>query len=88
MDSIKSMSDRGMPCVDGSSDCSILDDFNYDGRNGQAKDSADDLPIDVLPVAELAFAAKPTRCSYVRSFQTYPPGPPQALNKLFCVYLN
>ena len=81
------MSDRGMSCADGGSDCSILDDFNYDGRNAQAKYSADDSPIDVLPAADFALAGKPTRLFYVRSLQSHPPGPPQTLNKLFCVYL-
>jgi len=87
MDSTKAMSDRDIPCTDGSADCSILDDFYYDGRNTQTNYSAGDSPIDVLPVVGFTLAVKRTHLFDVRSLQNHPPGPPQALNKLFCVYL-
>lgn len=84
------MADHEMPCASGVADCSILDELNYDGRNAQlkVKDAPEDLPVAILPVAQVALDIKPTRRIYLRPIQSHPPGPPQALNKLYCVYLK
>ncbi len=84
------MADHEMPCASGIDDCSILDDFNYDGRNAQlkVKDAPEDLPVAILSITELAFDIKPTRPNYLVPIQSHPPGPPRALNKLYCVYLK
>jgi hypothetical protein len=84
------MADHEMPCASAIADCSILDELNYDGRNVQlkVKDAPEDLPVAILTVAKLAFDIRPRRRSFLRPIQSHLPGPPQALNKLYCVYLK
>lgn len=82
------MADHDMPCADSSADCGV--DLNYDGRNAQVKvkDAPDDSPIALLSFADLALDINLTHRAYVRPIQRHPPGPPPALNKLYCVYLK
>lgn len=84
------MADQGMPCAGSSANCGVLDHLNYDGRNAQlkVKDAPDDSPVAVLPFANLTTDTKPARHAYLRPIQRHPPGPPPALNKLYCVYLK
>jgi hypothetical protein len=84
------MADHGMPCAGSSADCGVLDDLNYDGRNAQlkVKDAAEDSPVAILPFANLAEDIKPARRAYLLPIQRHLPGPPKALNKLYCVYLK
>lgn len=84
------MAEHDMPCAGSSADCGILDYLNHDGRIAQlkVKDASDDSPPAVHSFAELAVDVKPSRRTYHRPIQTHPPGPPKALNKLYCVYLK
>ncbi len=84
------MADNGMPCASSAADCGILDEYNYDGRTVQlkVKDAPIDLPVAVQSFAVLVPNAEPVGQTYTRQIQRHPPGPPQRLNKLYCVYLK
>lgn len=78
------------PCASASDDCSLDDEFNYDGRNAQVK--LKDLPIDApLAINDLIDAATVARFDDLRGvFPTRSPPPDSAppLNVLYCVYLD
>ena len=84
------MADSGMPCAGSAADCGVVDDLNYDGRNTQlkVKDAPHDSPLMVSPFANPAAHIKPLRHAYLWPVQRPPPASPQALNKLYCVYLK
>lgn len=84
------MADHEMPCAGASADCGVLDDLTYDSRHTQlkVKDAPDDSPVAALPFAEMVVDINPGRHAYLLPIQRHPPGPPPALNKLYCVYLK
>lgn len=83
------MDEQG-PCADSLSDCSIADDLNNDGRNGQIKlkDLSNDIPLAISDCdSQLRFrqpgdAPLPARYALLHS------GAPPPLYILHCVYLK
>lgn len=78
------------PCEMGASQCTFVDDFNYDGRilKVKVKDAPGDVPLGIAPgIAEISPAAispvVPHDC-----IRSYNPGDPPPLNVLYCVYLD
>ena len=82
--------DHDMPCAGGMPDCSVADELNYDGRTAKlkVKNSPDNSPSAMLPVASLSVSIRAVRHTYQRPKERHPPGPSRALNKLYCVYLK
>lgn len=82
--------DEQMPCADGLTDCSIVDDVSHDGRNGQLqlKDTAGDMPVAiVVQETSLPFPA-PTDARLHPRYACGHAGASPPLNVLYCVYLK
>lgn len=82
--------DRQMPCVDGLSDCSIVDDVSHDGRSGEIKlkDAPGDMPAAIAP-QDVALRYQPS--ADARDYPRYASvhaGAPPPLHVLYCVYLK
>jgi hypothetical protein len=79
-----------MPCATVAADCSVLDDYNYDGRAVQlkVKDAPSDLPVALLPSEQFLADAQSNLVAYAPPNINHPPGPSLPLNILYCVYLD
>lgn len=82
---------REMPCATGATDCSVLDDYNYDGRSAQVK--VKDVPseplVTLFPSALFLADARPNLVvAHTPPSINHPPGPSLPLNILYCVYLK
>jgi len=79
-----------MPCADGLTDCSIVDDVNHDARDGQLKlkDTAGDMPAAIaLQEISLPFRA-PTDTLLRPRYTSGHAGASPPLHVLYCVYLK
>ena len=78
------------PCATSSIDCSLIDDFRYDGRNTELKlkNAPSDVPVAVHP--GIGPIPQPRSIAEVRWHPTRspPPGKQTPLNVLYCVYLD
>jgi hypothetical protein len=84
------MAPSEMPCATGATDCSLADEFNYDGRavKLELKDSPNDLPIAIHPQAALVRTMQPAKHVGWHRTRSPPPGPSAPLNVIYCVYLK
>ena len=82
--------DEQMPCADGLADCSIVDDVNHDGRNGQTKlkDAPGDTPTAIAPQEASLAIHVPTDTLLRPRYASVPAGAPPPLHVLYCVYLK
>lgn len=79
-----------MPCHNNASDCSVFDEFSFDGRTAKvnAKYDAIELPAGIVASA---ISVLPINClpgRYRRGELLHLPGEPPPLNVLYCVYLD
>lgn len=74
-------------CETSASQCTIVDDFNYDGRSAKVKDAPSDVPVGItMSNAGVLSASR----SYVHSAmgdRSHPPSGFPPLNILYCIYL-
>ena len=79
-----------MPCSNAATDCSLLDELNYDGRTVKLElnDPHSDSPIAIGP--PLAFESNLKPVEYIGWHSTRSPPPPASvrLNVYYCVYLK
>ena len=79
-----------MPCAVAATDCSLVDDFNYDGRTVKLElnDPPNDAQVAIGPSA--VFGAEPRPAEDLVRHSTRSPPPPASvpLNVFYCVYLK
>lgn len=77
-----------MPCATKASDCSLVDEINFDGRSVklEPKDTPTDSPIAIQSASVFEPTLRPAQrtCHGSRS----PPPPSVPLNVYYCVYLK
>lgn len=79
-----------MPCATNTDECSLIDEFKYDGRNAELKlkDAPSDAPLAIHPAIT---QVSPTHAAAADGWyptRSPPPGPRAPLNVLYCVYLD
>ena len=82
--------DEQVPCADSLSDCSIVDDLNYDGRNGQLKlkDLSNDLPLAIADCDSALRLKRPVDAPLPARYGLLHSGAPPPLYILHCAYLK
>ena len=74
------------PCATNVSQCTLVDDVNYDGRPVKIKDAPTDVPVGIaLTIADIP-SQNNSSARLVVGDQSYLPGGPPPLNILYCVY--
>ena len=78
------------PCASAADDCSLGDDFNYDGRNTQVKlkDLPNDVPFAISDLIDTVAAARFVDLQGICPTRSPPPDSSPPLNVLYCVYLD
>lgn len=75
------------PCETSASQCTIVDEFNYDGRSSKVKDAPSDVPVGITPANA---GVLPESRSFAHSAMgdcSHPPSSFPPLNILYCIYL-
>jgi len=84
------MASTKMPCATSATDCSVVDDLNYDGRSTklEPKDSPNELPLAIHPAIATVPSLRSTESFDRHRNRSPPPGNSTPLNILYCVYLD
>jgi len=83
------MAEHEMPCATGAANCSGFDEVNIDSRAGQLKlkDAPSELPIALVPFAQVLADVQPKQVRVVHPPDGRPPDAFPSRNILYCVYL-
>ena len=80
----------GMPCSDAATDCTLLDELNYDGRlvKLELNDAPNDSPIAIAPPFVCEPNLRPAAYHGWHPSRSPPPPSSVPLNVYYCVYLK
>lgn len=79
-----------MPCSNAATDCTLLDELNYDGRTVKLElnDAPNDAPIAIGPPIAFESHLEPVESLGWHSTRSPPPPASVPLNVYYCVYLK
>ena len=75
------------PCETNASQCTIVDDFNYDGRSTKVKDAPSDVPIGITLSDDGVLSESRSYAHSAIGGRSHPPSSSPPLNILYCIYL-
>jgi hypothetical protein len=79
-----------MPCSTAATDCSLSDEFNYDGRSVKLElnDAPGDSPIAIAPPFVFESTSRPAKHHSWHPTRSPPPPSSVSLNVYYCVFLK